>query len=56
VYWGVTSVEDLRSTVERAWHAGGRVVMPVTAVGELGYIALVEDTEGNAVSLHAPRA
>ena len=56
IHWGAATVEALRAAVERAWHAGGRVVMPVTAVGDRGFIAIVEDTEGNTIRLHAPLA
>jgi predicted enzyme related to lactoylglutathione lyase len=45
---------ELRAAVERGWHAGGRVVVPVTSIGAHGFIAIIEDTEGNRVGLHAP--
>lgn len=48
--------QDLAGAVERAAAAGGRVVMPVTDIGDPGHIALVADTEGNVVGLHQPRA
>jgi predicted enzyme related to lactoylglutathione lyase len=34
---------------------GGEVVMPKRDIGEPGFIALIRDTEGNVVGLHAPR-
>jgi len=30
-------------------------VLPKTDIGDPGFIALVRDTEGNVVGLHAPR-
>ncbi len=47
---------DLHGAVDRVAGAGGRVVMPVTAIGDPGFIALIEDTEGNVVGLHQARA
>lgn len=49
--------DDIRGAVTRAVEAGGRVTMPVTDIGDPGFIALIEDTEGNVVGLHqAPAA
>ncbi|HTE51581.1 MAG TPA: VOC family protein [Kofleriaceae bacterium] len=41
--------------LERAAGAGGQVLLGKTEVGEAGCIALVRDSEGNTVGLHAPR-
>jgi predicted enzyme related to lactoylglutathione lyase len=46
---------DLEASLVRAEQAGGSVVLPKTDIGEPGFIALVRDTEGNVVGLHAPR-
>lgn len=46
---------DIRGAVDRVVEAGGRVTRPVTDIGDPGFIALIEDTEGNVVGLHAPR-
>lgn len=46
---------DLDASLARALQAGGNVVLPKTDIGEPGFIALVRDTEGNVVGLHAPR-
>ena len=46
---------DLDASLARAEQAGGTVVMPKTDIGEPGFIAMVRDTEGNVVGLHAPR-
>lgn len=46
---------DLAPALGRVVPAGGRIVMPKTMVTpEIGYIALMEDTEGNVVGLHSP--
>ncbi len=46
---------DLDASLARIERAGGSVVMPKTDIGDPGFIALVRDTEGNVVGLHAPR-
>lgn len=42
----------LDEALARTPEAGGRVVMPRTAIGEHGFIAMIVDTEGNTVALH----
>jgi predicted enzyme related to lactoylglutathione lyase len=46
---------DLEATLARAVAAGGQVLYPPTAVGELGWVAEFEDSEGNCIGLHAQR-
>src|SRR4029453_4480175 len=41
---------------ERVRGAGGTLLMPKTAIGEYGFIAVLGDTEGNSVAPHSPRA
>lgn len=48
--------QDLAGAVQRAAAAGGRVIMPVTNIGDPGSIAMVADSEGNVVGLHQPPA
>ena len=43
----------LDACVARVARAGGAVVLPRTAIGEHGFIAMVRDTEGNVVGLHS---
>ncbi|ATE61360.1 VOC family protein [Thauera sinica] len=46
--------EDLNLALERVKAAGGEVVMEKTSIGEeIGYIALVMDSEGNRVGLYS---
>lgn len=48
---------SLAPVLARAESAGGRIVMPPMQISEeIGHIALVGDTEGNIVGLHAPQA
>jgi predicted enzyme related to lactoylglutathione lyase len=44
---------DLSEPLSRVEGAGGRVVMPKTAIGQYGYIAMFLDSEGNRVGLHS---
>ena len=45
---------DLTTVLDRVEGAGGKMVMGKSFLGEgMGYIALIEDTEGNYVSLHS---
>ena len=46
---------ELDACIARVAGAGGAVIMPRTDIGEPGFIAIVRDTEGNAVGLHQPR-
>jgi predicted enzyme related to lactoylglutathione lyase len=46
---------QLDACLGRTAKAGGEVVLPRTDIGEPGFIALVKDTEGNVIGLHAPR-
>jgi uncharacterized protein len=41
------SVEDCAEEASRVVTAGGKVVRPKFSIGEFGWVALCEDTEGN---------
>ena len=45
--------EDLSTPLARVEDAGGKVIMPKTAIGENGFMAHILDTEGNKVALHS---
>ena len=45
----------LDQAIERVQFAGGGVLVPVTDIGPMGQFAVIRDSEGNAVGLHAPR-
>lgn len=44
---------DLSDPLGRVEAAGGKVTLPKMSIGENGYIAHFEDTEGNRVGLHS---
>ena len=45
--------DGVDAAVERAVAGGGSVCVPRMSIGEHGFIALVIDTEGNQIGLHA---
>ncbi len=47
------SAEDIPETLRRINANSGRTLMPKTGIGEYGYIAHFEDTEGNRLALHS---
>jgi predicted enzyme related to lactoylglutathione lyase len=46
----------LDECINRAREAGGTIIMPKTDIGDPGFIALIKDTEGNCVGLHAEKS
>lgn len=49
-------VLDIQATLARAVQAGGAVLYPETAVGAFGFVAELEDLDGNCIGLHAMAA
>ncbi|HEX3019858.1 MAG TPA: VOC family protein [Chitinispirillaceae bacterium] len=47
------SVDDIGNTMSRVQQKGGKQLIPKTSIGEYGYIAHFEDSEGNQVALHS---
>jgi len=47
------SCEDCSVEAERAAANGGKIVKGKMSIGEYGFIAMVEDTEGNMIGLHS---
>ncbi len=45
----------LDACLARVERAGGKIALPKTDIGDPGFIAIVVDTEGNAVGLHTER-
>jgi predicted enzyme related to lactoylglutathione lyase len=45
--------DDLIDMLDRVESAGGKVVLPKTAIGHNGFMAYFLDTEGNRVGLHS---
>lgn len=48
VYFATEEINDELGRVEAA---GGKIIRPKLDIGEFGFIALVEDTEGNMIGL-----
>ena len=51
LYFNVRSIDE---ALQRAEGAGGRTLYPKTSIGELGWVAEFEDSEGNCIALHMP--
>jgi predicted enzyme related to lactoylglutathione lyase len=49
LYFGVESIDE---TVERALEHGGSVLYPKKSNGDLGFVAEIQDSEGNRIALH----
>lgn len=49
VYFSTTEMDEI---IKRTLTNGGRVLKPKTDIGQYGYIAHLEDTEGNRIGLH----
>lgn len=47
------SSADCAVEVARVEHAGGKVCQPKRAIGEYGFIAIIQDSEGNTIGLHS---
>ncbi len=47
------SVDDIEETLRRINSNGGKTLMPKKSIGEYGFIAHFEDTEGNRLALHS---
>ena len=43
----------LDAALQRACDAGGQLLVPPTDLGRNGWFAVVRDSEGNAIGLHA---
>jgi len=47
------SVEDIEETLLKINANGGKTLLPKKSIGEYGFIAHFEDTEGNRLALHS---
>jgi len=45
--------EDLSIALSKVESAGGKILLPKTAIGPNGFMAHILDTEGNKVALHS---
>lgn len=46
-------VADIQETLKKAVEAGCKILYPETAVGTFGFVAEIEDLEGNCIGLHS---
>lgn len=44
---------NLQIVLDRIENAGGKVTMPKTSIGQNGFMALFNDSEGNIMALHS---
>jgi predicted enzyme related to lactoylglutathione lyase len=47
------SIDDIDETLRRINASGGKTLLPKKSIGEYGFIAHFEDTEGNRLALHS---
>jgi len=47
------SVDDIEAVLEKVDSNGGKKLAPKTSIGQYGYIAMFQDTEGNRIGLHS---
>ncbi len=47
------TVENIEETLARVEKKGGKLLIPKTDIGEYGYVAHFEDSEGNQVAIHS---
>jgi len=47
------AVEDMEGFLGKVAGAGGEIITPKSAMGEMGFWALIKDSEGNQVGLHS---
>jgi predicted enzyme related to lactoylglutathione lyase len=48
--------DGVQAAVDRAREAGGKIVQPLTDLGEHGTFALIHDRDGNLIGLHTAKA
>lgn len=52
VYFNSENIED---TLNKVKQNGGKTLYPKTSIGDLGFVAEFEDSEGNRVALHSQK-
>lgn len=50
IYFSSGNIEE---TLQKVLLAGGKILYPLTSVGEWGSVAEFEDSEGNCIALHS---
>jgi len=51
IYFDVDGKLD--NTLKLAKEQGGKIDVPKTSIGDMGFIAMIQDTEGNSIGLHS---
>ncbi|MGN6617629.1 MAG: VOC family protein [Ilyomonas sp.] len=49
------NTEEINEELGRVEAAGGKIIRSKQDIGEFGFIALIEDTEGNMIGLHSKK-
>ncbi|PCI29411.1 glyoxalase [Candidatus Wolfebacteria bacterium] len=49
------AIEDMEGFLGRVDEAGGKIITPKSAMGEMGFWGLIEDSEGNQIGLHSTK-
>jgi uncharacterized protein len=49
----LNSGDDLLPVLNRVEKAGGKILQPKTSIGKNGFMAYIQDSEGNKVGLHS---
>ncbi len=44
---------DVQNVLDKVQAAGGKIIVPKTAIGEYGFMGAFIDTEGNRIGLHS---
>ena len=47
------SVDDIEGTLKKVEQNGGKILNPKMNIGEYGFVAHFEDSEGNRIALHS---
>ncbi len=47
--------DDINAALSRVEAAGGKIIRPKLSAGDQGFIAFIEDTEGNMIGLHSAK-
>jgi predicted enzyme related to lactoylglutathione lyase len=46
-------VDDINAALKKVEEKGGKILNPKNSIGEFGFVAHFEDSEGNRVALHS---
>jgi len=55
IYLNLGTVENLEQALARVESSGGKLLMPMTDIGDPGFIGAIQDSEGNGIGFHAPK-